>query len=142
VLAGEHPASTRASAASEGPRLTEQLIEVAAALAAGNVDKQSVEDHALLLILVEAQVQKLAQIAPALGRAKRVGAFDSAGARLGLVVTAGSPRFAPGHASGAALCCTIAQKGYDIACSQQPEPDDACAGGRVNHMIDFARDEP
>jgi hypothetical protein len=53
-----------------GGRLPEALIEVATTLTAGDVDENAVEHHALLLVLVEAEVEKLPQITPALRRAE------------------------------------------------------------------------
>jgi hypothetical protein len=49
------------------------------------VDKQSVEDHTLLLIFIQAQVEKLAQITPALRCAKRIRTLDGAGTRVALL---------------------------------------------------------
>jgi hypothetical protein len=47
------------------PPAQNRLVEVAAALTAGDVDEDAVEHDALLLILVEAEVEKLAQVSPA-----------------------------------------------------------------------------
>ena len=55
-----------------GGGLSEALVEVAAALTAGDVDEHAVEHNALLLVLVEAEVEKLAQVSPALRRTEGV----------------------------------------------------------------------
>src|SRR5277367_5637302 len=107
-----------------GRGLPEALVEVAAALAAGDVDEDAVEHHALLLVLVEAEIQKLSQKPTALRRAKRIGALKGACARV------------------AVLCAAVAQKGNGVARRQQAQPDHRGASRRVNHMIDFARREP
>jgi hypothetical protein len=62
--------------------LTETLVEVATAFAAGDVDQNAVEYHALLLVLIEAEIEKLPKVPSALRRAKRIGVPDVAGTRI------------------------------------------------------------
>ncbi len=107
-----------------GGGLSEALVEIAAALAAGDVDENAVEDDALVLVLVEPEVEKLPQIAPALRRPEGIGMPDVAGTRVA-VVGAAAP-----------------QKGDGVARRQQAEPDHLGAGRRVDHMINLARHEP
>ena len=104
--------------------LAETLVEIAATLAARDVDEHPVKDHALLLVLVEAEIEKLAQIAPALRRTEGIGVIDISGAGIALSRRA------------------VTQKRDDVARRQQPEPDHRGAGCRVDHMVELARDEP
>src|SRR6516165_12079871 len=87
-------------------RLSESLVEVAASLAAGNVDQQAVEYGALLFVLVQAEVKKLPQVPPALRRAEGVGMSDVGGAGI-------TP-----------LDSAVPQERHCIPRRQQPQPDD------------------
>ena len=68
-----------------GRGLPETLVEIAATLTAGDMDEEAVEHHALLLVLVEAEVEKLSQITPALRCAEGVGLPNVAGARVAVL---------------------------------------------------------
>jgi hypothetical protein len=61
------------------------------------VDEHAVEHHALLLVLVEAEVEKLAQVPPALRRAEGISLTDTAGTGVAI------------------LCAAMAQKGDGVA---------------------------
>ena len=75
-------------------------------------------------VLVEAEIEKLPQIPPALRRAEGIGMPDVAGAGI------------------AVLCAAMAQKGDGVARRQQAQPDYRGARRRVDHVIDLARHEP
>jgi len=105
-------------------RLSESLVEVAASLAAGNVDQQAVEYGALLFVLVQAEVKKLPQVPPALRRAEGVGMSDVGGAGV-------TP-----------LDSAVPQERHCIPRRQQPQPDDRRTRGGIDHLVLLAWHEP
>ena len=73
---------------SEAEGCPKRWVEVAAALTASDVDEHAVEHDALLLVLVKAEVKKLAQVSPALRCTEGVGVPDVAGAGVAILCTA------------------------------------------------------
>ncbi len=109
------------SLSGRGRGLAEAQVEVAGALAAGDVHQDAVEHPALGFVLVEAEIEKLAQVAPALRGAEGIGVRDVAGAGV------------------AVLHRGVAQERHDVARREEAEPDDRGAGRRVDDLINLAR---
>src|SRR5262245_32817758 len=95
-----------------------------AVLATGNVWDQAVEDGAVLLILVQPQIQAVAQKPAALGDAKAVGMLHVSGTGVAL----------PGSA--------VLQKGPQVTSGEQPAPNNGRARGGINYLIDLAGHKP
>ena len=100
------------------------MVEIIAPLTARNVDEEAVENHAFLFVFVEAEVEKLPQIPPALRRAEGIGPPNVIGAGIAVLGTA------------------VAEERNGVACGQQAQPDHRGAPRRIDHVVDLARHEP
>ena len=98
-------------------RLSEALIEVGAAPAAGDMDQVAVEHRPLALVLVQAEIEELAQISAALRRAESIRVPDLAGA--GVV----------------RLRQFMAQKTREVARRQESQANHRCAGGTTWYSL-------
>src|ERR1700730_1374579 len=107
------------SLGSDADGCPKRMLKSPPRLAAGDVHQQAVEHQPLRLVLVEAEIEELAQKTAALRRAEGVGLPDVAGA-------------------GVACRAAVPQEGHDIARRQQAQPDHRRAGCRVDHLIDPA----
>src|SRR5215831_18368279 len=111
------------TAAGLARRLREAVVKLAV-LATGNVGDEPIEDHAVLLILVQPEVQEVAEEAAALGHAKTVGILQVPSANIALRSSA------------------VLEEGPEITGGEQATPDHGCACGRIDHLVDFPRYEP
>jgi hypothetical protein len=104
-------------------RLSEALIEVGTAPSAGDMDEVAVEHRPFALVLVQAEIEELAQKSAALRCAESIRVPDLAGA--GVV----RPRQ------------FMAQETREVARRQESQADHRCAGGRVDDMVQPAGNE-
>src|SRR5262249_18812125 len=111
------------AAAGLARRLREAVVKLAV-LATGNVGDETIEDHAVLLILVQAEIQEVAQEASTLRHAKTVSILQVTSATIALRSRA------------------VLQEGPEITGGEQATPDHGCARGRIDHLVDFAGYEP
>ena len=95
-----------------------------AMLATGNVRDQPIEDGTVLLILVQPQVQEVAQEPSALGNAEAVGILQVSNAGIALPSAA------------------VLEEGPHITRGEQATPDNRCSGGAIDYLVDLAGHEP
>ena len=104
-------------------RLTEALIELAAP-SARDVGDDAVEHLASGFVLVQAQIEQVAQESAGLRHADHVGALELAGTRI-----AGARRARP-------------KPGCRVAHGEEPEADEGRVLGPVDELVDLPRLEP